>query len=193
MGRKGVKLSNEQKLKYAQLCFEEKMSQSEAAQLLNVNKSTIQSWVYRYREQGPLGFHDTGKNNIYSPELKLNAVKSYLNGDGSQRKIAAKFGLRNTFQLRTWLKMYNNGENFLRKMSGGSRMNTSRPTTKDIYKDAYLYDETGETEVVDFIEWEGSHQTWDFPVEKGAKYYIKIELKKHAKGDKIHPIVFPNN
>ena len=132
MGRKGVKLSNEQKLKYAQLCFEEKMSQSEAAQLLNVNKSTIQSWVYRYREQGPLGFHDTGKNNIYSPELKLNAVKSYLNGDGSQRKIAAKFGLRNTFQLRTWLKMYNNGELFLqRKLSGGSRMTTSRPTTKE--------------------------------------------------------------
>ena len=64
---------------------------------------------------------------------------------------------------------------------------------KDIYKDAYLYDETGENEVVDFIEWEGSHQTWDFPVKKGAKYYIKIEVKKHDKGDKIHPIVFPNN
>lgn len=63
---------------------------------------------------------------------------------------------------------------------------------KDIYKDAYLYDETGENEVVDFIEWEGSHQTWDFPTEKGAQYYIKIELKKHAKGDKIHPLVFPN-
>ena len=131
MGRKGVKISIEQKLKYAQLCCEEKMSQSEAAQLLNVNKSTIQSWVYRYREQGPLGFKDDGKNNVYSSELKRQAVQSYLNGEGSYTLIAAKYGLRESIQLRNWVKMYNSGKDFVHRMSGGSRMTTSRPTTKE--------------------------------------------------------------
>ena len=131
MGRKGVKVSAEQKLKYAQLCFEGKMSIAEACRILDIRKNHVAEWVLRYREQGPLGFQDTGKNNVYSPELKLQAVQSYLNGEGSYALIAAKYGLRESTQLRTWVKMYNNGDNFSRKMLGGSRMTTSRPTTKE--------------------------------------------------------------
>ena len=131
MGRKGIKISSELKLKYARLCFEGKLSQSVAAQELSVDKSSIRAWVYRYREQGPLGFHDTGKNNVYSPELKTKAVRSYLKGEGSYRTVAAKYGLKNSYQLQSWVKMYNNGEDFSHKMSGGSCMTTSRPTTKE--------------------------------------------------------------
>ena len=131
MGRKGVRFSAEEKIKYARLCYEGEMSQSSAARILGINESTVRAWTLKYKEQGILGFKDTGKNNVYSSELKLKAVKSYLNGEGSQREIAAKFGLRDAIQLRQWIKMYNNGENFLRKMSGGSRMTTSRPTTKE--------------------------------------------------------------
>ena len=131
MGRKGVRVSAEQKLKYAQLCFEGKMSIAEAGRILDIHNNHVADWVLRYREQGPLGFQDTGNNNVYSPELKLQAVQSYLSGKGSYSLIAARFGLREPGQLRAWVKMYNNGENFSRKMSGGSRMTTSRPTTKD--------------------------------------------------------------
>lgn len=64
---------------------------------------------------------------------------------------------------------------------------------RDIVKDAYLYDKTGENEVVDFIMWEGVHQTWDFPASKGEEFYIKVDLQDVAEGDKIHVMIFPNN
>ena len=131
MGRKGVKIPAETKLKYAKLCFENKMSKIEAARQLGVCDGEIRAWVYMYRENGELAFLDIGKNNIYSNELRLRAVQSYLNGEGSLREIAAKYGLRSKTPLQKWLKMYNNGEDFSHKMSGGSCMKTSRNTTKE--------------------------------------------------------------
>ena len=132
MGRKGVKISNKTKLKYAKLCFENKMSKMEAARQIGVSDSDVLGWVYRYREQGELAFIDTGNNSVYSDELRLKAVRSYLNGEGSLREIAAKYGIRSSEHLRRWVKMYNNGEDFSQyKMSGGRRMKTSRSTTKE--------------------------------------------------------------
>jgi len=132
MGRKGSKISNETKLEYARLCFENRINHREAAQQLGIDESGVRSWVHRYREHGEFAFLDTGKNNVYSDELRLQAVQSYLCGEGSQREIAAKYGLRDSRQLRKWIKMYNNGEDFSQhKMSGGSRMKTSRSTSKE--------------------------------------------------------------
>ena len=130
MERKGTRIPNETKLKYAKLCFEHKMSKSEAARQMDVHIAAVQSWVYQYSENGELAFLDYGKNNSYSNELRVKAVQSYLSGEGSQREIAAKYGLRDAKQLRTWIRMYNNGEDFSHKMSGGSRMTTSRKTDK---------------------------------------------------------------
>ena len=64
MGRKGVKVPPDVKLKYAKLCFENKMSKLEAARKLDVNDSDVIGWVYRYRENGELAFLNTGKNNV---------------------------------------------------------------------------------------------------------------------------------
>ncbi len=132
MGRKGVKVPPNVKLKYAKLCFENKMSKAEAARQLNVSDGDLRAWVYRYRESGELAFLDTAKNNVYSDELRLKAVCSYLNGEGSLREVAARYGLRSKNQLQVWIKMYNDGKDFSQhKMSGGSRMKTSRTTTKE--------------------------------------------------------------
>ena len=132
MGRKGLKVPVDIKLKYVKLCFEKKISKAEAARQLGVDESTVRAWVYRYRENGELAFLDTGKNNVYSNEIRLRAVQSYLRGEGSLREIAAKYGLKDSSQLRKWVKMYNNGKDFSQhKMSGGSRMKTSRNTTKE--------------------------------------------------------------
>ena len=132
MERKRAKVSNETKLEYARLCFENKISQGEAARQLRVDESTVRMWAHRYREHGELSFLDTGKNNIYSPELKSKAVHCYLSGEGSLRAVAAKYGLRNAEQLHKWVRMYNNGEDLSKhKMSGGSRMKTSKSTTKE--------------------------------------------------------------
>jgi len=129
MGRK--KVSNETKIEYARRCYENRISQSEAARQLGVNESAVREWVHRYREHGELAFLDTGRNHVYSNELRLEAVCSYLNGEGSLSTVSAKYGLRCTRQLRAWIKMYNNGEDFSHNMSGGSRMTTSRKTTKE--------------------------------------------------------------
>jgi transposase-like protein len=127
----GKKIPIETKIKYAKLCFENKMSKKEAARQLGVRDTAVCVWVYQYRENGEFAFLNTG-NNVYSNELRLKAVQSYLNGEGSLREITAKYGIRSTFQLRTWLKMYNNGKDFSQhKMSGGTRMKTSRSTTKE--------------------------------------------------------------
>ena len=50
---------------------------------------------------------------------------------GSTREIAAQFGLRSSHQLQKWIKVYNSGRGFRRKMSGGSRMKEARPTTAE--------------------------------------------------------------
>ena len=72
---------------------------------------------------------EAAKNNVYTTETKIKAVKAYLKGEGSLRVIAGKYGLRSDKQLQSWIKMYNSGRGFQRKMTGGSRMKESRPTT----------------------------------------------------------------
>lgn len=79
MSRKGIKIPNETKLKYAKLCFENKMSRREASRQLGVVCSCMHSWVYRYRK---IAFLDTSRNKTYSEQ----AVRSYLQGEGSQRQ-----------------------------------------------------------------------------------------------------------
>lgn len=131
MGRK-VKVSSEDKLRYVQAYLAGEISRASASEQLQINETSFDWWIERYKEQGELAFYDTGKNKVYSPETKLAAVQAYLNGEGSYISLSAKFGIKGKDQLRQWVKMYNSGKDFSqRKMSGVSRMNTSRKTDKD--------------------------------------------------------------
>ena len=126
------KTNEDEKIRIAKLCLSGKLNQVEAARQVGVSKETIRSWIAKYEFQGELGFLARGNNRVYSNELKQAAVSDYLNGGESQQTIAAKYGLRSKTQLQKWIKMYNNGEDFSQhKMSGGSRMTTSRKTTKE--------------------------------------------------------------
>ena len=120
-----------EKIRIAKLCLSGKLSQREAARQVGVSNATVQSWIAKYEFQGELGFLAKGNNRVYSNELKQAAVSDYLKGGESQQTIAAKYGLRSKTQLQKWIKMYNDGIDFLNKMSGGSRMKTSRKTTKE--------------------------------------------------------------
>ena len=124
------KVTAEERIKAAKACAEGRMSQSEAARRLGVGCTRINEWVARYKSQGELAFRKQEHNTVYSEELKSAAVKEYLSGIGSQTEIAAKYGLRSTYQLREWIKVYNSGRDFSRKMSGGSRMKQGRETTQ---------------------------------------------------------------
>ena len=43
------------------------------------------------------------KNNKYSKEMKLQAVKDYLNGEGSYETLKEKYKLRSSTQLKNWV------------------------------------------------------------------------------------------
>lgn len=115
----------------AKACAEEKISQAEAARRLGVDISTVREWVLRYKANGILAFQTQGRNKVYTNELKLQAIKTYLSGCGSLKEIAAKYGLRSDKTLRSWLKVYNSGKDFGHKLSGGSRMKQGRETTQE--------------------------------------------------------------
>lgn len=125
------KVTPAEKAMAAKDCAEGRLSQNEAARRLGVNKSTMRGWVQRYKANGASAFRVREHNAVYSEELKLNAVKEYLAGAGSLIKIAAKYGLRSKSQLHCWIKWYNSGKDFGRKMLGGSHMKQGRETSQE--------------------------------------------------------------
>ena len=131
MERKGVKISAETKIECAKLVASGKIGAKALAHQRNFNQQRVRYWVALYKAHGETAFINHGINKVYPMELKVQAVNDYLNGKGSYETIAAEYGLRAEEQLRQWVKMYNNGEDFSHKMSGGSRMTTSRKTTKE--------------------------------------------------------------
>ena len=98
---------------------------------MGVDESAVREWVARYKAGGEMAFKVRGQNSVYTEEKKTAAVREYLEGKGSLRGLSAKYGLRSKSQLRNWIKVYNSGRTFERKMSGGSRMKEGRETTQE--------------------------------------------------------------
>lgn len=107
-----------------------RLSQSEVASQLCVDKETVRSWLSAYRSEGMSGLESDSKNRIYSVQTKREAVEAYLTGQYSLQKICEIFKIRGTHQLRDWLKVYNSGRDF-KQMSGGSRMKSTHKATKE--------------------------------------------------------------
>jgi len=125
------KVNAEDRIEAAKACMEGRMSQTEAARQLGVDKTQVHMWVARYRVHGASAFCKQECNAIYSKETKMAAVEEYLLGGGALREIAAKYGLRSKTQLENWIKVYNSGKDFGHKKSGGSRMKQGRETTQE--------------------------------------------------------------
>ena len=125
------KVTAEERKEAAKACAEGRMSQTEAARKLGVDEARVREWVKRYKAQGELAFEKQEHNKVYPESLKLAAVRAYLTGGVSVREIAAKYGLRSERQLHDWIKVYNSGKDFGRKMTGGRRMKQGRETTQE--------------------------------------------------------------
>ena len=125
------KVTVEERIEAAKACAEGRMSQSEAGRKMGIDRRLVAEWVARYKAGGVIAFKEQEHNTVYSNELKVLAVREYLEGKGTQREISAKYGLRSTRQLTEWIKVYNSGRDFDRKMSGGSRMKVGRETTQE--------------------------------------------------------------
>lgn len=104
---------------------------TESAKRARCSDYVFQEWVKKYQREGISAFLPREKNSVYSPELKRQAVQSYLAGEGSQQEISRKYGLRSHTQLQNWIKVYNTHGDFssIKQSGGGSYMKQGRDTT----------------------------------------------------------------
>ena len=75
----------------------------------------------------------THKNKVYSAELKLQAVKDYLKGEGSYETLKEKYKIRSSTQLKNWVMWYNGHKEFKERTSakGEIYMTKGRKTTQE--------------------------------------------------------------
>lgn len=127
------KLKVQEKIELIQRCQTGELGKTEASRIAGVDLKTIYHWLARYESEGESGFMAYSRNRVYAPEVKLNAVRDYLSGKGSQLEICKKYKIRNTHCLRGWIKVYNaHGDFSSRKYSGGgSYMKQGRTTTQE--------------------------------------------------------------
>lgn len=105
---------------------------SDAVTKFHVGARTISRWRIKLDAHGTEALAKQPKNVSYSVELKSQAVKSYLAGEGSQDDICLRYGIRSRTQLRTWVFKYTQGEVLKSSPGGNSRaMNKGRKTTYD--------------------------------------------------------------
>lgn len=127
------KLKVQEKIDLIRQCQTGELGKTEASRIAGVDLKTIYHWLARYEAEGESGFMAYSRNRVYTPEAKLNAVRDYLSGKGSQLEICKKYKIRNTHCLRGWIKVYNaHGDFSSRKYSGGgSYMKQGRTTTQE--------------------------------------------------------------
>lgn len=109
MSRK-AKYSVEEKIKAAERYLRGEASAGEIAAEMKMSRhgvDMVAEWAAMYRENGTEGFHMTRGNSSYSSELKQQAVKDYLQGNGSLRGICRKYRISDTKVLRSWITIYN--------------------------------------------------------------------------------------
>ena len=123
------KITSEQKEEIIKLYLQGIESKTAIAKRFGIDRAMVRNYIIIYEAQGIEGLLERGKNKIYSEQLKYQAIEAYMNGEGSLREISARYGLRSEIQLREWIKVYNSCGRFRQKVSGGSRMKESRPTT----------------------------------------------------------------
>ena len=99
MGRK-AKISYEIKFKFIEEYLNGNISQIAIARELGLHPSSIQGWIRKYKAFGPEGLKTIKKNTHYSSELKLSAVKDYINGKGSLADISLKYNLSCTYSRK---------------------------------------------------------------------------------------------
>ena len=102
------------------------------AGLAGNGSDAFRKWINIYQNDGPSGLLDQEHNKHYPIELKLEAVNSYIQGEGSLSEIMRRYNIRSKKALLDWIKQYNtHGEIKSRTSGGGSYMSKARQTTPE--------------------------------------------------------------
>ena len=89
--------------------------------------------VIRAQAEGIESIKISQTNKKYPAEIKIAAVKEYLEGKGSQVEICKKYRITNNSILIQWIKCYNSGKDFKERSRSerGITMNKGRKTTQE--------------------------------------------------------------
>lgn len=134
MGRK-AKYSKELKLKIIRRYLNGESSKKLANEygISGIGGSRqVRYWVKQYQTNGEKVFNNKLRNNSYSREMKLSAIKEYLDGEGSLEEISNKYNISNHSILKKWVLKYNSHieiEDY--NPQPGVYMTKSRKITKD--------------------------------------------------------------
>ena len=99
MGRKS-KVSSEIKVKVVQEHLAGLKTMSQITYELDINYSTIQEWVRKYRLLGIRGLLTERENTKYSDEIKAKAINDFHNANGSLREICTRYNISSHSILR---------------------------------------------------------------------------------------------
>jgi len=113
MARKKVsKISPEEKVAAVQACMEGKTNPFQVAKALGTSRGTVYYWIQVYKRDGEAGFYPKDYRSGYSDELKLAAVKDFLEGDKTLAEVCRTHNISGSSLLRDWVEEYNRHGNF---------------------------------------------------------------------------------
>lgn len=128
MSNRKMKLTPKKRVELVESYLNGEDNMSNLARSAGISWSTLKNWLLLYENGRPTALLESRTNTHYTIETKIQAVTDYLNGLGGLLEITKKYGLRQSTQLRDWIKIYNTHGNF-KTGSGGSQMSQSRKTS----------------------------------------------------------------
>lgn len=132
MSRKS-KLTDEERIAAVQEYLEGKGSYRAIAKKYGINRERFRQLVIRAQAEGIESIKISHTNKKYTAEMKMSAVKEYLEGKGSQVEICKKYNITTDSILIQWIKCYNSGKDFKERTRSerGITMNKGRKTTQE--------------------------------------------------------------
>lgn len=129
MGRK-PKIIFEEKLNAVEDYLDGRKSPLQICLDLQIDHSTLRSWIRKYHSNGKNGLKTVNKNTYYPETLKMQAVSDYLKDLGSLSEICSRYNISSHSILLGWIKKYNSHEiSKSHKVAEDKNMTNGRKTT----------------------------------------------------------------
>ena len=127
------KITDEERMAAVQEYMNGEGSYHSIAKKYGIAYERFRQLVIRAQTDGIESIKLSHTNKKYTAEMKMSAVKEYLEGKGSQVEICKKYSITNDSILIQWIKCYNNGKDFKERTRSerGITMNKGRKTTQE--------------------------------------------------------------
>lgn len=126
-----TKYEAELKLKIVGDCLSGRDNPTHVMRSQGIAERTVKRWIAKYKAEGPTALLTSEKNRRYSAELKKQVVEEYLSGKSSVLELMSKYAIRAEYQIRDWVRIYNDRGDFKEIVEGGSYTVKSRSTTQE--------------------------------------------------------------